>query len=298
MDQNIFRQKLEAGTFVKTAEIGPPKGANIEAMREHINLLNNTVDAINVTDNQSANMKLSSLGACSIIKQMGGEPIFQMTCRDRNRMAMGSDLLAAKALGIHNVLCLTGDYLHVGDHQQANPVFDYDSVQLIQAVTQMSEGKDFGGNDLEGPVEFYFGAAFTPGSEPIEPQLLKLGKKIRAGAQFIQTQAVFEAEPLRRMQDHKKYFGKDVKILAGILLLSSPGMAKFVNNNIPGISVPESIISELSEAPKGTRLQKGIEIAGRFIKQLKEEGLADGVHIMAIGKEEVVPDIIAASGLH
>jgi 5,10-methylenetetrahydrofolate reductase len=296
MRGNKFKEALTNNKFAITAEVGPPKGADTGKLKEHIEVIKDLVDGINVTDNQSANMKMSSLGVCAIIKQAGGEPIFQMTCRDRNRMAIGSDLLAAKGMDIHNILCLTGDYMHVGDHQEACPVFDLDSVQLLQGVTEMGQGFDFGGNKMEGAAEFFCGAAFTPSSEPIEPQILKLAKKVQAGASFIQTQAVFETKPLLKMKDYKDAYG-ETKVLAGILLLSSPGMAKFVNNNIPGINVPDYLIKELTDAPKGTRLKKGIEIAGRFIRQLKEENICDGVHIMAIGKEEKVPDILKEAGI-
>ncbi len=295
IQQSKFKQVLDSGIFTITAEIGPPKGIDTKQIIEHTQLLKDRVHAINVTDNQSANMRMASLGACTIIKQHGGEPIFQVTCRDRNRMAIGSDLLAAKALGIHNVLCLTGDFMNVGDHVEAAPVFDLDSVQLIHGIYNMSKGIDFGGNKMDTPVEFYCGAAYSPLAHPKELQMIKTAKKIKAGAQFVQTQAVFEKEPLLDIK--KQNIFKNTKVLAGILLLSSPGMAKFVNNTIPGINVPSSLIKELSGAPKGKRLHKGIEIASRFIRELKEENICDGVHIMAIGKEEHVPEILNEAGI-
>ncbi len=293
--QSKFKHVLDSGMFTVTAEIGPPKGADTKKIIEHTQLLKDRVHAINVTDNQSANMRMASLGACVIIKLHGGEPVFQITCRDRNRMAIGSDLLAAKALGIHNVLCLTGDFMNVGDHIDAAPVFDLDSVQLIQGVHNMSKSVDFGGNKMDEPVDFYCGAAYSPSAHPQELQLIKMAKKIKAGAQFVQTQAVFDKGPLLEMKKHNIF--SDTKVLAGILLLSSPGMAKFVNNNIPGINIPQPLIKELSDAPKGTRLNKGIEIAARFIRELKEEKICDGVHIMAIGKEEAVPEILNQAGI-
>jgi 5,10-methylenetetrahydrofolate reductase len=296
MENNQFKDVLCSGEFAITGELGPPKGSDTEELKENIAILKSCTHAINVTDNQSAVMKMSSLGACIMVKNEGGEPIFQVTGRDRNRMAMGSDILAAYAHGIRNILCLSGDHVSVGDHDQAQPVFDIDSVQLIQGVKGMARGLDFCGNELDGPVTFFCGASHPPASEPQGPHLMKLRKKVEAGAEFIQTQAVFDVESMRNLKE-RAGVGQNVKILAGVLLLSSPGMAKYVNNNIPGINVPAEHIEALSAAPKGTRLQKGIEIAGEFIARLKEEKVCDGVHIMAIGKEAKVPDIIDAAGI-
>jgi 5,10-methylenetetrahydrofolate reductase len=292
-----FKQALQSGKFVVTAEVGPPKGTDIKEMLHHIDLIKDRVDAINSTDNQSSVMRISSLGACALIKQRGGEPILQMTCRDWNRMALESDLLAANVLGIDNVLCLTGDYISVGDHKDAKPVFDLDSVQLIQAVRLMEQGKDLGGNDLNAPVKFCCGAIVTPEADPIEPQLLKYEKKIRAGAEFIQTQAIYDIDNFKKFMAYARKVNKDTKILAGIVLLASAGMARYMNSNVPGIRVPKELIDEMAGAPKGKALEKGIEIAGRMIRRLKDEKICDGVHIMAIGREGVVPDILAAAGL-
>ncbi len=291
-----FKEALNSGKFVVTAEVGPPKGTNIEEMLEHINLIKDKVDGINSTDNQSSVMRISSLGACVLIKQQGGEPILQMTCRDRNRMGLESDLLAANVLGIENVLCLTGDYISVGDHLDAKPVFDLDSVQLVQAVRQMEQGTDLGGNELNAPVNFCCGAIVTPEADPIAPQLMKFEKKIKAGIEFVQTQAIYDIENFKKFMQYARKFD-DVKIMAGIVLLTGAGMAKYMNANVPGIMVPDELIEELKSAPKGQAVQKGVEIAGRMIKQLKDEEICDGVHIMAIGREGLVPDILAAAGL-
>jgi 5,10-methylenetetrahydrofolate reductase len=290
-----FKEALQSGDFVITAEVGPPKGTNIEEMLHHIDLLKDKVDALNVTDNQSSVMRISSLSVAHLIKERGGESILQMTCRDRNRISLQSELLGAHILGVHNVLCLTGDYITVGDHIDAKPVFDLDSVQLIQAVRSLEKGKDLGGNELNKPVEFCVGAIVTPEADPIEPQLLKFEKKVKAGAEFFQTQAIYD---LNKFKDFMKYARKfNVKIMAGIVLLVSAGMAKYMNVNVPGIFVPQDLIDEMSSAPKGKGLEKGIEIAGRMIKQLKDEKVCDGVHIMAIGKEGVVPQILSAAGI-
>jgi len=290
-----FKLLLDSGKFIMTSEIGPPKGTNLEKMHHHIDILKDKVDAINVTDHQSSVMRFPSIGGCLAIEERGGEPILQMTCRDRNRLALQAELLFAYTRGIRNVLCLTGDAVPVGDHKEAKGVFDLDSVQLLRAIQTMESGKDLGGNDLDGKVEFCAGAIVTPEANPIEPQLIKFEKKIEAGAEFFQTQAVYDLDKFTRFMQFARRF--PVKVLAGIVLLSSAKMAKYMTENVPGIFVPQHLIDELANAPKGTALNKGIEMAGRMIATLKKEGICDGVHIMAIGREEVVPDILAAAGI-
>jgi methylenetetrahydrofolate reductase (NADPH) len=290
-----FRTLLDSDKFVVTSEIGPPKGTNIEKMHHHIGMLKDRVDAINVTDHQSSVMRFPSIGGCLAIKEQGGEPILQMTCRDRNRMALEAELLFAHSRNVGNVLCLTGDAVPVGDHKEAKGVFDLDSVQLLRTIRTMEAGKDLGGNDLDGNVEFCAGAIVTPEANPLEPQLIKFEKKIEAGAEFFQTQAVYDLDKFAKFMQFARRFS--VKVLAGIVLLSSARMAKYMTENVPGIFVPQNLIDELAEAPKGTALNKGIEIAGRMVAALKKDGICDGVHIMAIGKEEVVPDILTAAGI-
>jgi 5,10-methylenetetrahydrofolate reductase len=290
-----FKSQLDSGKFVITSEIGPPKGTNVEKMLHHIDILKDKVDAINVTDHQSSVMRFPSIGGCLAIEERGGEPILQMTCRDRNRMALQAELLFAYIRGVRNVLCLTGDAVPVGDHKEAKGVFDLDSVQLLRTIRTMQSGKDLGGNDLDGAVEFCAGAIVTPEANPIEPQLIKFEKKIEAGAEFFQTQAVYDLDKFARFMQFARRF--PVKVLAGIVLLSSARMAKYMTDNVPGIFVPQHLIDELANAPKGTALNKGIEIAGRMIATLKKEATCDGVHVMAIGKEEVVPEILAAAGI-
>jgi methylenetetrahydrofolate reductase (NADPH) len=290
-----FKQLLDSGKFVVTSEIGPPKGTNVEKMHHHIDILKNKVDAINVTDHQSSVMRFPSIGGCLAIKEQEGEPILQMTCRDRNRLALQAELIFAYTRGIRNVLCLTGDAVPVGDHKEARGVFDLDSVQLLRAIRTMESGKDLGGNELDGKVEFYAGAIVTPEANPIEPQLVKFEKKIEAGAEFFQTQAIYDLDNFMKFMQFARRF--TVKVLAGIVLLSSARMAKYMNDNVPGIFVPQHLIDELESAPKGTAVNKGIEIAGRMVAALNKEALCDGVHIMAIGREEVVPDILAAAAV-
>jgi len=290
-----FKEVLNSGKFVITSEVAPPKGTNLEKTLRHIELLKDKVDAINVTDHQSSVMRFPSIGGCLAIKEKGGEPILQMTCRDRNRLALQAELLFASSRGINNVLCLTGDAVPVGDHKEAKGVFDLDSLQLLKTVRLMESGQDLGGNDLDGAVEFCAGATVTPEANPIEPQLIKFEKKVEAGAEFFQTQGIYDLDNFAKFMEYARQF--PVKILAGIILLSSARMAKFMTANVPGIFVPQSMIDELATVPKEEMLNKGIEIAGRMIAALKKDSICDGVHIMAIGKEEVVPDILAAAGL-
>jgi 5,10-methylenetetrahydrofolate reductase len=218
-----------------------------------------------------------------------------MTCRDRNQIALQAELFLAYARGIRNILCLTGDAVVVGDHKQAAGVFELDSVQLLRAIRQLEKGKDLGGNDLDGAVEFCAGAIVTPEAQPIEPQLFKFEKKVEVGAEFFQTQAIYDLDNFAKFMKSARQF--PVKVLAGIILLSSARMAKYMNDNVPGIVVPQSLIDELARAPKGGALNKGVEIAGQMIAALKKDSICDGVHIMAIGREEVVPDILVAAGL-
>jgi 5,10-methylenetetrahydrofolate reductase len=290
-----FKQALESGKFVVTSEVAPPKGTNLEKFEHHIELLKDKVDAMNVTDHQSSVMRYPSLGGCLKVKEGGGEVILQMTCRDRNRLALQADLLFASYMEIQNVLCLTGDSVILGDHKNAKSVFDLDSSQLLETVRTLERGKDLGGNDLDGAVSFCAGAIVTPEADPLEPQLIKFEKKIEAGAEFIQTQAVYDLDKFKEFMDYARQF--NVKILAGIILLTSAPMARFMNKNIAGVFVPPDLIDEMASAHKGQAITKGIEIAGRMIKRIHEEKMCDGVHIMAIGKEELVPDIMAAAGI-
>jgi len=290
-----FKETLASGKFIVTSEVGPPKGTNLEKMIHHIALLKESVAAINLTDHQSSIMRYPSLGAALLVKEQGGEPILQMTCRDRNRLALQADLLFAYSRGIKNVLCLTGDSLVVGDHKEARAFFDLDSSQLLAAIRTLEKGKDMGGNDLDGTVSFCAGAIVTPEANPLEPQLIKFEKKIEAGAEFIQTQAVYDLDKFRDFMSYARQF--PVKILAGIILLTSAPMARYMNKNVPGVRVPQELIDEMAAAPKGSTLSKGIEIAGRMIREIKDDRICDGVHVMAIGKEEVVPEILKEAGL-
>ena len=295
MANSLFEEKLNSGEFIVTTEVGPPKGADISEIVHHIDLLKDKVDAVNITDHQSSVMRFPSLGGCLLVKERGGEPILQMTCRDRNRLALQADLLLAYSRGIVNVLCLTGDSVDVGDHDEAKPVFDLDSVQLLKMIRIMESGTDIGGNELKGAPKFCIGASVHPEADFIEPQLIKFEKKVAAGAQFFQTQGIFDLGSLRRFMQYASQF--NVKILAGIIVLASARMARYMNENVPGIIVSQATIDELAGVEKGKGLQKGIEIAARLIRTIKEENLCHGVHIMAVGNEGVVPDILEAAQL-
>jgi len=279
------------GKFVVTSEIGPPKGVDIEEMLADADLLRGKVDAINVTDQQSSVMRLGSLATCRLLKERGLEPVFQMTCRDRNRIALQSDLLSAYVLGIENVLCLTGDFVALGDHPQAKGVFDLDSVSLLQAARQLEEGKDMVGNDLHGSPRFSLGAVVTPGADPLEPQIIKMEKKVKVGAQFFQTQAVYEPEKFEQFMKAVSHL--NVPVMVGIVMLRSAGMARFMNRNVAGVHVPDNLIAEMDKAE--SKAEKSIEIAARLIKEMKP--MCQGVHIMAIGWEKKVPQVLEAAGL-
>ena len=287
-------ERFEEGRFVITCELGPPKGIEVEKVIDELEPLRSKIDAFNVTDLQSSVLKAGSLATCSLLKGRGFEPIMQLTCRDRNRLGLQSDVLSAAVLGIENLLCLTGDHPKLGDHPQAMPVFDLDSVQLLCAIKGLMGGKDMAGNDLEGRApQFSLGATVNPGAEPLEPQIMKMEKKVRAGAEFFQTQAVFEVDKFANFCEEVKYL--KVPVMAGIVLLKSPGMAKFMNANVAGIHVPDEIIDELAGVAKEKRVEKSLEISARLMKGLK--GLCRGVHIMSLGWERHIPAVLEMAGL-
>ena len=287
-----FKDKIQAGKFLVTSEIGPPKGIQTKTILEDAELIRGRVDAINVTDLQSSVMRLGSLAVCALLKQKGLEPIFQITCRDRNRLALQSDVLSAASLGIENILALTGDHPTLGDHTDAKPVFDLDSVQLLQVIKKLQEGFDMKGNKLEGaPPKFCVGAVVNPGADPLEPQIMKMEKKIEAGAEFFQTQAVYDIKVFENFLSKIKHL--KTTILAGIVLLKSAGMAKYMNKNVAGVFVPDNLIKEMEETKD--KVAQSVDIASRLIKELKP--MCQGVHIMPIGWDKVVPRVLDASGL-
>ncbi len=285
---------LESGKFVITAEVGPLKGTDTTEVIEAAEVLRGKIDAANITDQQSSVMRLGSLVTSHLLIERGLDPIFQMTCRDRNRIALQSDLLSASVLGIENVLALTGDLPAFGDHPQAKPVYDLDSVQLLWVISRLNEGYDMVGNELRGKTNFFPGAVVNPGADTkvsFELQLYKMEKKIEAGAKFFQTQAIYDIDSFAKFM--KRVEGFKVPVLAGVIPLKSVGMARFMNRNVAGVSVPEELIKKMAEAENKT--QTGIQIAADLMKELK--GICQGVHIMAIGWEKKVPQILDAAGL-
>ncbi|MGD9116225.1 MAG: methylenetetrahydrofolate reductase [Dehalococcoidia bacterium] len=285
---------FDKGKFVITAEVGPLKGTDTTELMEAAEVLKGKVDAANVTDQQSSVMRLGSLAVCHLIKTKGLEPVLQMTCRDRNRLALQSDLLGAAVLGIDNVLSITGDLPVLGDHPEAKPVFDLDSVQLLWTINKLNEGFDMQGNELKGKPSFFPGAVVNPGADTEaarELQLIKMEKKIKAGAKFFQTQAIYDPAAFAKFMKRAGQFG--VPVLAGIIPLKSAGLARFMNKNVSGVFVPDPLIEKMTTAED--KVQMGISIAADLIKELKD--MCQGVHIMAIGWEKKVPLVVEAAGL-
>lgn len=304
---SVLQSALEAGRFAVTAEMAPPKGFDFTEQLEAAALIKDRVHGINVTDMQSACLKASSLGLCVHLKRAGAEPILQMTGRDRNRMALMGDVLSAASFGIDTMLALTGDHPVVGDCRQSKPVYDLDSVGILRMLSEMEEsGADCGGNPLAGGApRFFKGAAVTPVYEPRILQINKLRQKVEVGARYIQTQGVFDLDDLRRFMDAVRAAGIDVPIMAGIIPLKAAGMARFMNENVPGIAVPQGMIDRLAAAAeegkakgvKGLPARLGMEMAAEMIAAIKDGGICPGVHIMAIGAEKNVPAILDMAGI-
>ena len=291
---------LERGEFAVTSECGPPRGADPEVIRKKGELIQAAVDAINITDNQTSVVRMSSFSSCVILKQMGIDPVLQMVTRDRNRIALQSDLLGASALGINNVLCLTGDHQKFGDHPTAKNVYDLDSIQLIQTVKRMrDEGKFLGGAELKGVPRFFIGASANPFADPFEFRVVRLAKKVAAGAQFIQTQCIFNLDRFRRWMEQVRDRGlhEKVHILGGVTPMKSLGMANYMKKEVPGMDVPDELIARIKGVDKEKRAEEGIKICVETIKQLREIEGVHGVHIMAIEWEEMVPRIVEEAGL-
>ena len=283
---------LNRGTFAVTVEYNPPKGTNITSILENAKQLVGRVHGVNVTDNTAAVVRAGSLPVCRLLYELGHDPVMQLTCRDRNRIAMQSDLMGAHMLGIRNILCLTGDYPTVGDHKEAKPVFDLDSVQVMQLVRGLNNGKDMVGNKLDGSTAFTIGAAVTPEADLVGPVLAKFEVKVKAGAQFFQTQAVYHPDVFAGFMKQVRPF--NVKVLAGILLLRNAKMAEFMNANIPGMSVPSEMIDELKAAGEKAE-DVGVDIAVRTINAVRSH--CDGVHIMAIKATHRLSEIITKAEL-
>ncbi|MCE5336110.1 MAG: methylenetetrahydrofolate reductase [Desulfobacteraceae bacterium] len=291
---------LRAGHFAVTCECGPPKGADVEHLEKKINLVKGCVDAANVTDNQTAVVRMSSIGASAILVRNGVEPVMQMVTRDRNRIAAQSDIFGASALGIRNMLCLTGDHQTFGNHPMAKNVFDLDSIQLLDMVRIIrDEGKVNSGDPVEGGIKMFLGAAANPFADPFEFRVIRLAKKISAGADFVQTQCIYDMDRFRQFMKMACDMGLDKKcfILAGLTPLKSAGMAAYMNKNVAGISIPDSVIQRIRGAQKGKQAEEGIRFLIEQIQEVKEIPGIAGVHIMAIEWEDRVREIAERAGL-
>lgn len=291
---------LNAGHFAVTAECGPPKGSDVSILESKARYLVGKVDAVNVTDNQTAIVRMSSLAACAILKNMGIEPVLQMVTRDRNRIALQSDLFGAYALGIRNVLCLTGDHQCFGNQKEAAGVFDLDSIQLISAVRGMKEnGVILGGEAIQGPPRMFIGAAENPFADPVSWRVVRLSKKVAAGVDFIQTQCIFNIEKFDSFMQQANEMGltDKVHILAGITPFKSVGMAKYMATKVAGMDIPEDMIKRMSGVPKEKQSDEGIKIAVETIQKVREIKGVRGVHVMAIEWESRVPEILEAAGI-
>jgi methylenetetrahydrofolate reductase (NADPH) len=291
---------LKSGQFALTGELGPPRGADADAVRKKARLLAGMVDAVNITDNQTAVVRMSSLGACVISLQEGLEPVYQMVCRDRNRIAMQSDILGAAALGVKNMLCLSGDHQKFGDHPGSKKVFDLDSIQLVSMVKAMrDDGRFQGGEEISVPPKMFIGAAANPFAEPHAFRVLRLAKKAAAGADFVQTQCAYNMERFRTWLEQARDMGltEKVYILAGVTPLKSLGMARYMKNNVPGMDVPDELIKRMQGVEKKDQAKEGIAICCEQIQQMREmKGLA-GIHLMAIEWEHRVAEIVQQAGL-
>ncbi|MDY7079686.1 MAG: methylenetetrahydrofolate reductase [Chloroflexota bacterium] len=287
------------GHFAVTGELGPPKGTSADFVRRHAEIIKNYVDAANITDNQTAVVRMSSVAACAIIKQMGLDPVMQMTCRDRNRIAIQSDILGAVALDIGNLLCLSGDHQKFGNHPESKNVHDIDSMQLIQMVKRMRDEDQFlSGDKVSGGVRLFIGAAANPFADPFEFRPLRLEKKVRAGADFIQTQGVFDVERFSRYMELvcERGLHEQTHILAGIIPMKSAGMARYMRDYVAGLTVPNELVERMENAEDAK--EEGVRIAVELIEQVREIEGVHGVHIMAVAWESIVPVIVERAGLY
>ena len=292
---------LSEGHLAVTSEVGPPRGSDPDAIREKAEILRDYVDAINITDNQTSVTRLCSLAACIHLKQLGLEPTLQMVVRDRNRIALQSDILGAASFDIHNILCLSGDHQNFGDQSQGQNVFDIDSMQLIQTVRMMrDEGKFLGGEDIKRPPKMFVGAAANPFADPFEIRVPRLAKKIAAGVEFIQTQCIYNLEKFEEWMRLARERGLHEKcyIMAGVTPFKSAGMANYMKNRVPGMDVPDDVVKRMKGVAKEKQAEEGIKICIETMQRLKECEGVRGFHIMAIEWEEKVPGMVEAAGLY
>ena len=282
---------LASGRFVVTAELNPPKGTDLTFLLDKAELLRGVVDAFNLTDSHRSMMNMSPMAAARLLVERGIEPILQVTCRDRNRIALQGDLLGSHALGISNVVCMTGDHPSGGDHPEASPVFDVGAIELLGAIAALTGGKDMAGNGLNGAPDLYAGAVVNPGADDLDSEIRRMAEKIEAGAAFFQTQAVYDAAVFERFMERAALY--NVPIIAGHILLKSAGMARRFNESLPGVTVPDEIVAGMADA--GDRRKRSAEIAAAIIEELKP--MCQGVHMMAIGWESEIPGILVAAGV-
>lgn len=298
--ESVLEKVIDSGNLAVTSECGPPRGSTSDVIIEKAKMLQGFVDAVNVTDNQTAMVRMSSLAACVFIKQLGMSPILQMVTRDRNRLAMQADILGAYAHGIDTMLCLSGDHPHFGDHPMAANVHDIDSIQFLQMVKNMrDEGKFQGGDDIQDPPKMFIGAAANPFADPFELRVARLAKKVNAGADFIQTQCIYNLDKFEKWMEGVRDRGlhEKVHILAGITPMKSAGMARYMKNKVPGMDVPDDIIKRMSGVPKEKQPDEGIKISVEAIERLKTVEGIKGFHLMAIEWEEKVPEMAEKAGL-
>lgn len=284
-------QTIESGRFIVTSELNPPKGTRLDPLYEKAGQLKDFVDAFNVTDSHAAHMAMAPLAAAHLLKQRGFEPILQITTRDRNRIALQGDLLGAYALGVENVVFMGGDPPSVGDHPDAKPVFDVFSSMMLNAARAMEEGHDMAGNALDGNPRFCLGAVANPGADNLDEEIRRMEEKLEAGARFFQTQAIFEPAEFERFA--RAVEGMDTTVLAGIIPIKSPKMARYMNTRVPGIHVPDALIEKISGAQD--RREVSVEIAAGIASEIR--GMCQGLHVMAIGWEEMIPKILEAAGV-
>jgi methylenetetrahydrofolate reductase (NADPH) len=286
-----FEEGLTSGRFLVAASVDPPKGTDLEGLRQLTQKLKDVIDAFGICDNHNAVMCMSPWRVCQLVLEQGAEPIMHVTCRDRNRLALQSDLLAAASIGIKNILCVSGDHIKFGDHTDAKPVHDIDSVHLLEAAKALEGGSDMSGSPLQGSPAFCLGATANPEADPLGPQLIKVDKKIKAGALFLVTHPVFSTVNLKKFMEHVRQ--SDTKVLAGVRLLIPEEVSKYRNGSYPGLFVPQALIEQL----EGADIDKCVEIAGNTVKDIKGANLCDGLYITAPGHEDRIPDILKAGGI-
>jgi 5,10-methylenetetrahydrofolate reductase len=290
-----FQEALKSGKFLITAELDPPKGLDTGEMVRQVQALKDRVDGINLSDNRGGVMRMGALAASRLTREAGGEPILNLACRDKNRLALASEALGAAALGVANILCMTGDHTTHGDHRESKPVYDLDSVQALKMLRGLTAGKDLNGNPLNSTPDLCLGGVVTPAADPWEPQLLKFDKKAEIGLDFFQTQAVFEVERLREfIQYARKY---EAKVLIGVRVLTWEEIMLYRDGSLPGVLVPETLIEKFRQAGETEAGRMSLEVAAALVKEIKGQNLGDGVHIMAMGQEHLIPEILSKAGL-